>query len=179
MKTREVLRNKQGHQDVLMGTEASENMIKSRNLTQYRYLHFAVHGILRNDVPYLRAPALVLAYDPSSKEDGFLTFSEIVELELNADLVTLSACKTGLGVLVPGEGVIGLSKAFMFAGARSLIVSLWEVSDSSTALLMEEFYRLLSQGISKVEALAKAKVYLRQKGYENPYFWAPFILIGD
>lgn len=179
LKISEVLRNKQGSQDVLIGLEASENIVKSKNLTQYRYIHFAVHGILTNDIPYLKESALVLAYDPSSKEDGFLTYSEIIELELNADLVTLSACKTGLGLLVPGEGIIGLSSGFMFAGARSLIVSLWEVSDSSTALLMEEFYQLLAQGVSKVEALAKAKRYLRQKSYENPYFWAPFILIGD
>ena len=179
LKISEVLRNKQGSQDVLIGLEASENIVKSKNLTQYRYLHFAVHGILTNDVPYLKESALVLAYDPNSKEDGFLTYSEIIGLELNADLVTLSACKTGLGLLVPGEGVIGLSSGFMFAGARSLIVSLWEVSDSSTALLMEEFYRLLAQGVTKPEALKKAKEHLRQKGYENPYFWAPFILIGD
>jgi CHAT domain-containing protein len=131
-------------------------------------------------LPNLKEPALVLGIYPlESNEDGFLTVSEIYGLKLNADLVTLSACETGLGPRVQGEGVVGLSRAFMTAGAHSVLVSLWEVADESTALLMEEFYRLLAQGIDKLEALKKAKEYLRMKGYKNPYFWAPFILIGD
>lgn len=178
-KIRNIFENRSGDKEVLIGADASENQIKSRDLTKYQYLHFAVHGILAFDIPYLNEPALVLAVDPDTKEDGFLTLSEIYGLKLNADLVTLSACKTGLGLRVSGEGVIGLSRAFMIAGARSVLVSLWEVADESTALFMEEFYRKLVQGIDKVEALKKAKEYLRMKGYENPYFWAPFILIGD
>lgn len=174
-----VFKNKPGNREVLIGLDASKGHIKSRDLTRYQYLHFAVHGILAFDVPYLNEPALVLAVDPDTREDGFLTLSEIYGLKLNADLVTLSACKTGLGSRVSGEGVIGLSRAFINAGARSVLVSLWEVADESTALFMEEFYRQLAQGIDKVEALKKAKEYLRMKGYENPYFWAPFILIGD
>jgi CHAT domain-containing protein len=165
--------------ELLVGVEASEKQVKSKDLTRYQYLHFAVHGILAYDVPYLNEPALVLTADPDGKEDGFLTLSEIYRLNLNADLVTLSACKTGLGQRIAGEGVIGLSRAFIDAGARAVIVSLWEVADHSTALFMEEFYRLLAQGIDKVEALSKAKEYLRKRGYENPYFWAAFILIGD
>lgn len=171
--------NAQGPRDVLIGLDASESRVKSKDLSQFQYLHFAVHGILAYDVPYLKEPALVLAVDPDVKEDGFLTLSEIYGLKLNADLVTLSACETGLGLSFVGEGVIGLSRAFMNAGARAALVSLWEVADESTALLMEEFYRLLAQGVDKVEALKKAKEYLRMKGYKNPYFWAPFILIGD
>lgn len=165
--------------ELLIGVEASEKQVKSKDLTKYQYLHFAVHGILAYDVPYLNEPALVLTADPDGKEDGFLTLSEIYRLNLNADLVTLSACKTGLGQRIAGEGVIGLSRAFIYAGARAVIVSLWEVADHSTALFMEEFYRLLAQGIDKVEALSKAKEYLRKRAYENPYFWAAFILIGD
>jgi len=179
VKVKEVFGNRPGHRDSLIGFEATESHVKSKDLTQYQYLHFAVHGILAYDVPYLKEPALVLAVDPESKEDGFLTLSEIYGLKLNADLVTLSACKTGLGQRIPGEGVIGLSRAFIDAGSQAVLVSLWEVDDHSTALFMEEFYRLLAQGINKVEALAKAKEYLRQKGYENPFFWAAFILIGD
>jgi len=174
-----VFENRKGGREVLIGLDASEGHIKSRDLTRYQYLHFAVHGILAFDFPYLNEPALVLAIDPDAKEDGFLTLSEIYGLKLNADLVTLSACKTGLGLRVAGEGVIGLTRAFINAGARSVLVSLWEVADESTALFMEKFYQQLTQGIDKVEALKKAKQYLRMKGYENPYFWAPFILIGD
>ena len=171
--------NTRGPRDVLIGFNASESQVKLKDLTQYQYLHFAVHGILSYEVPYLKEPALVLAVDPESKEDGFLTLSEIYGLKLNSDLVTLSACKTGLGSRISGEGVIGLSRAFINAGARSVVVSLWEVDDQSTAIFMEEFYRLLAQGIDKVEALRKAKQHLHHKGYENPYFWAAFVLIGD
>jgi CHAT domain-containing protein/Tfp pilus assembly protein PilF len=176
---RDILENSPGDKEVLVGFDASEGCVKSRDLTKYRYLHFALHGILAFDVPYLMEPALVLAIDPEGKEDGFLTLSEINELKLNADLVTLSACKTGLGQRVAGEGVIGLSRAFINAGARAVLVSLWEVADDSTALFMKEFYRLISLGEEKAGALAKAKQRLRQMGYKNPYFWAPFILIGD
>lgn len=179
LKINDLFRDIRGHCDVLIGFEASKERMKSKDLAKYQYLHFAVHGILSYEVPYLKEPALVLAVDPESKDDGFLTFSEIYGLKLNADLVTLSACKTGLGQRVAGEGVIGISRAFMNAGARAVVVSLWEVSDQSTALLMEEFYRFLANGLDKVEALKMAKEYLRKKGYENPYFWAPFILVGD
>ena len=163
----------------MTGFAASETRVKLGDLTQYRYLHFAVHGVLSYDVPYLKEPALVLGVEPDGREDGFLTLSEVSGLKLNADLVTLSACKTGLGVRVAGEGVIGLSRAFMSAGARSVLVSLWEVADESTAVLMEEFYRLLVQGVDTAEALAEAKRRVREKGYDNPFFWAPFVLIGD
>jgi CHAT domain-containing protein len=176
----DVLRNSSGNKEVLVGFDASEDRIKSRDLVQYRYLHFAVHGILAYDLPNLKEPALVLGIYPlESTEDGFLTVSEIYGLKLNADLVTLSACETALGPRVQGEGVVGLSRAFMIAGAHSVVVSLWKVDDHSTALLMEEFYKQLVQGVNKVEALVKAKQKLRQMGYENPYFWGPFILIGD
>lgn len=179
VKINEVFGNRPGPPDLLIGFEATEAHVKSKDLTRYQYLHFAVHGILAYDIPYLKEPALVLAADPESNEDGFLTLSEIYGLKLNADLVTLSACKTGLGQRIPGEGVIGLSRAFIDAGSRAVLVSLWEVDDHSTTLFMEEFYQLLTKGVSKAEALSRVKEYLRQKGYENPYFWAAFILIGD
>jgi CHAT domain-containing protein len=179
VKINKVFGNRPGPRDLLIGFEATESHVKSKDLTQYQYLHFAVHGILAYDIRYLNEPALVLAIDPESNEDGFLTLSEIYGLQLNADLVTLSACETGLGQRIPGEGVIGLSRAFIDAGSRAVLVSLWQVDDYSTALFMEEFYRLLAQGASKLQALVKAREYLRQKGYENPYFWAAFILIGD
>jgi Uncharacterized protein conserved in bacteria len=179
LKVSEAFRNKPGPQNILVGLKASEGRVKEKDLTQYRYVHFAVHGILAYDVPYIKEPALVLATDPDGKEDGFLTLSEIYRLKLNADLVTLSACKSGLGVMFPGEGLIGLSRAFITVGARAVFVSLWEVADESTALLMEEFYRLLAQGVDKAQALEEAKQKIRWMGYENPYFWAAFILIGN
>jgi CHAT domain-containing protein/tetratricopeptide (TPR) repeat protein len=171
--------NRPGSRDLLIGFQATKSHVTLKDLTKYQYVHFAVHGILAYDVPYLKEPALVLGADPAKKEDAFLTLSEIYGLKLNADLVVLSACSTGLGQSIPGEGVIGLGRAFINAGSRAVLVSLWQVDDYSTALFMEKFYHLLAQGVNKLEALAKARQYIREKGYENPYFWAAFILIGD
>jgi len=170
--------NRPGSRDLLIGFQATKSQVTSKDLTKYQYVHFAVHGVLAYDVPYLKEPALVLSADPAKKGDAFLTLSEIYGLKLNADLVVLSACSTGLGQSIPGEGVMGLGRAFINAGSRAVLVSLWQVDDYSTALFMQEFYRLLTRGADKQEALARAKQYIRQKGYENPYFWAAFILIG-
>jgi CHAT domain-containing protein len=120
--------------------------------------------------------------------DGLLTAKEIVrEWELNADLVTLSACETGLGKTVRGEGYIGFAHAFFQAGARSMLVSLWKVEDEATALLMERFYRNRAGGaMTKAEALREAKLWLREQTdeqgnqpYAHPYYWSAFVLIGD
>jgi CHAT domain-containing protein len=99
---------------------------------------------------------------------------------LNADLVVLSACETGLGEKVKGEGIVGLTRAFMCAGTPSVVVSLWNVTDRSTSLLMKYFYENLKAGMSKVDALHQAKIKLIEKdGFIQPLFWAPFILVGD
>ena len=123
-------------------------------------------------------------------EDILKTY-EVFNLELRADLVALSACETGLGKLRPGEGMIGLSRAFMYAGAPSVLVSLWKVSDEATSLLMTGFYRNLLSGLSKAQALRQAKIDLinrehntlvsgaTDRSHENPFFWAPFVLIGS
>jgi CHAT domain-containing protein len=108
--------------------------------------------------------------------------SEIFNLDLNADLVVLSACQTGLGRLVKGEGMIGLTRAFMYAGASSVVVSLWKVQDYSTAALMKSFYRHLRAGKGKAEALRQAKLNMIRSdipAYRFPYFWAPFVLVGQ
>jgi CHAT domain-containing protein len=103
-------------------------------------------------------------------------------LKLNADLVTLSACRTGLGKLVSGEGVLGLTRAFLYAGTRSVLASLWNVNDTATAELMTAFYRNLKRDLSKDEALRQAKLELlhgKQPAWRHPYFWASFVLIGE
>ncbi|MBI3951072.1 MAG: CHAT domain-containing protein [Acidobacteria bacterium] len=105
---------------------------------------------------------------------------EIFNLNLNADLVVLSACRTGLGKEVRGEGLIGLTRAFLYAGASSLAVSLWEVADRSTAEFMMGFYQQLNRVGDKAEALRRAKLELIQSGrYAHPYYWAPFLLLGE
>jgi len=122
---------------------------------------------------------MVLSLVGNDKEDSFLTVAEIFNMNLNADIVGLSACKTGLGVQSAGEGVVGLSRAFMYAGTDTVLVSLWSVSDESTYKLMVKFFDGLKNGKDKLTALKDAKNYLRSSGYENPFYWAPFILMGE
>ena len=168
---------------ILLGIEAQEHKVKGLDLARYRYLHFATHGVLAQDLPYLKQPALVLSQVGDLRgEDGFLTMEEVLNLNLRADLTVLSACQTGLGQEISGEGIIGLMRAFLYAGSRSVLVSLWRVSDRSTADLMVNFYRYIAQGLPLPEALSRAKHDLRigQGGrFAHPFYWAPFILFGS
>ena len=105
-----------------------------------------------------------------------------MRLKLSADMITLSACSTGLGKLVNGEGILGMTRAFFYAGARNLTVSLWNVNDAATAVLVRSFYAQLNRGISKPEALRQAKLHLlfgSNPTWRRPYFWAPFVLVGS
>ncbi|HVD98017.1 MAG TPA: CHAT domain-containing tetratricopeptide repeat protein [Cytophagaceae bacterium] len=163
------------------GSAVHESVIKSDALNNYKYLHFATHGIVDEQKPELSE--IYLTPDSTKKEDGNLYSGEIYNLKLKADLVTLSACQTGLGKIQKGEGIIGLTRALLYAGASNLIVSLWSVSDKSTSLLMVDFYTQLLQQTSSSNnyslALRQAKLNMIAQGqYSNPYYWAPFILIG-
>jgi len=148
------------------------------DLSKFRYIHFATHGILPVDAG-VREPSLVLSYDGNATDQMLLPISTIMRLNIDADSVVLSACNTGSGQVTRAEGVMSLGRAFMTAGASSVTVSLWEVSDESTALFMKQYYRNLLLGKSKAEALAEARTWLFQNGYRQPYFWAPFILTGE
>lgn len=163
---------------VYLGEEAREENVKHNvRLATARRLHFATHGLISEDRP--RYSSLVLSLDESSQEDGLLQVHEIFELKLAADLVVLSACETGLGKNVRGEGIIGLTRAFFYAGAPSVVVSLWQVADRSTADLMIELYRQLGDDRTKGEALRRAKLALIDGGtFAHPYYWAPFVLQG-
>lgn len=164
--------------EVLFKEDASEAKVKNINLASYKYLHFATHGMVHESRPNLSRIFLT----PTAAEDGNLFSSEIYSLDINADLVTLSACETGLGKIAKGEGIIGLSRSLMYAGAKNLIVSLWQVSDASTSELMIDFYQQHLHHSSKMifaDDLRKAKLKLiASENYSDPYFWAPFILIG-
>ena len=149
---------------------ASETLIKQSS-SQYQRLHIASHGVFYPDNPM--QSSLLLAKDESN--DGNLTVSEIYDLDLNADLVTLSACETGLGKITNGDDVIGLNRGFLYAGANTIISSLWQVSDSATADLMTLFYQ--NSGSDKREALHSAQLSVKQK-YPHPYYWAAFQLTG-
>ena len=144
---------------IFLREKASIQTLRSLDLSQYRILHFAAHAVLGDQVKTLSQPALVLSQSQETdSEDGLLQLSDIVELKLNADLVVLSACETGLGRLRDGEGIVGLTRAFLYAGASSAAVSLWKVEDQSTSLLMERFYQNLKRGLNKAEALRQAKL---------------------
>jgi len=141
-------------------------------------IHMACHGIINEEHPTLSG--LVLSKD--GNDNGFLSVKDVLNLPpLKSRLVVLSACQTGLGKLVRGEGMVGLTRAFMYAGTPTVLVSLWSVSDVSTATLMGEFYRnLVKEKLSKTDALRKAQLsLLGNEKFAHPFYWAPFVLVGD
>ncbi len=162
---------------VITGSEATEEAVKGTSLSAYRIIHFATHGLLDEYVS--SRSALVLTLDDDPAEDGFFQAREIYDLKLDADLVVLSACQTARGVIEKGEGLSGLARAFFCAGARSVLASLWDVNDRSTGPFMKEFYGYLVKGVSKEEALRQAKLKMLGSRYSHPYYWAPFILMGE
>jgi CHAT domain-containing protein len=141
-------------------------------------LHFATHGFLPVE-PGEIEPALVLSIDGTDQDQMMLKVSEISKLQIHADMVVLSACNTGSGKVTHAEGVSSLGTAFLSAGSSSVVVSLWKVSDSSTSLLMQQFYKNLLSGVPKNKALADARKYLFSQGKSHPFYWAPFVLSGD
>ena len=174
-----------------LGHRATLARVRELDLSRYRVLHFATHGLAGDEIGWTTQPALVLSQVGDGKDHlGLLQLGDILNLRLQADLVVLSACNTGLGKLREGEGIVGLTRAFMYAGASSVVVSLWRVEDQSTSLLMERFYKRLKQGQGKAEALRQAKLELMQETIElkatgmreqlaSPFYWAPFILVGE
>jgi CHAT domain-containing protein/tetratricopeptide (TPR) repeat protein len=161
--------------------EASRATAMSGQLSQYRYVHFATHGYADSERPELSSIVLSRYDEQGRGQEGFLRAHEVYNLELPAELVTLSACETGLGKLTRGEGLVSLTRGFMYAGASRVVVSLWSVSDSATAELMERFYRrMLVNGERPAAALRAAQVEMwRDKRWEAPYYWAAFTLQGE
>jgi CHAT domain-containing protein/tetratricopeptide (TPR) repeat protein len=160
---------------------ASRDLAMSRQLSQYRILHFATHGLLNSERPELSGLVFSLIDREGKPQDGFLRLYEIYNLQLNADLVVLSACETGLGKEIKGEGLIGLTRGFMYSGAPRVVASLWNVDDLATAELMKLFYqRMLKDGLPAGAALRAAQLELfRQKRWASPYFWAGFAFHGE
>jgi CHAT domain-containing protein/tetratricopeptide (TPR) repeat protein len=150
-------------------------------LGQYRYVHFATHGFLDSQHPELSGVLLSMFDERGRPQDGFLRAHEFYNLKLSADLVVLSACQTGLGKEIRGEGLVGLTRGIMYAGAPRVVVSLWDVSDAATAELMTRFYRgMLKEGKRPAEALQAAQVsMLGDERFAAPYFWAAFTLQGE
>jgi CHAT domain-containing protein/tetratricopeptide (TPR) repeat protein len=160
---------------------ASRALVMSGQLSQYRILHFATHGLLDSERPELSGLVFSLVDQEGRPQDGFLRLHEIYNLQLNADLVVLSAGGTGLGKEIKGEGLIGLTRGFMYSGAPRVVASLWGVDDLATAELMKLFYqRMLKDGLPAGAAMRAAQLEMsRQKRWASPYFWAGFVLHGE
>jgi CHAT domain-containing protein len=162
---------------VLTHATARESAVKEL-APSYRILHLATHGFVDDESPLYSA--LVLASAPSDRDDGLLEMREVRDLDLHADLIVLSACDTARGTVYPGEGVIGLSWAFLTSGCPTTVVSQWNVESHSTSTLMVDFHKRLLAGDSAERALRRAKLALmRDRRYAHPLYWAPFIVVGN
>lgn len=165
--------------DVLLDLDASETEMKKALSGEYEYMHFATHGYLSSTIQGVKEPILVLSQvENKGKDDGLLTMSEVLDMNLNADLVTLSSCASGVGKFVEGEGISNFARAFQHAGARSVVISLWEVASNETAEYMVLFYKQIKDGKDKKTALASARSAIRVR-YPHPFYWAPFVIYGE
>ena len=168
------------HRKVLAGEGATKAGLRSAGLRDYRFVHFATHGWL--DADDLRHSGLRLSAGDGDPDSALLSLAEILTLDLAAEVVVLSACRSGLGELLRGEGLVGMTRAFLYAGARSVVVSLWNVGDRSTADFMQSFYRGLESDRTPAAALRQAKLdFLGSERADRQWVrrWAPFILVGD
>jgi tetratricopeptide (TPR) repeat protein/CHAT domain-containing protein len=159
---------------------ARETRLRAAEISRYRYVHLATHGFISESTPSLSRLVLA-AGDTTAQDDGLLHLGEVYGLSLNAELVVLSACQTGLGHLARGEGMIGLTRGFLYAGAENVVVSLWQAPDAPTRDLMVIFYDRLLQERPRAEALREAKMRMIRSDpvLAAPYHWAPFVLIGQ
>jgi len=165
--------------DILLGVFANETNLRKAKLNQYRLLHFATHADLPGNIQGINEPFLLLGQvENDPQDDGFLTLTEVLDIPLDADMVVLSACITARGKTMEGEGLLNFARAFQYAGAKTVLTSLWEVASEPTVEYMELLYRHLKEGKSKSQAFFLARKEMKQK-YPNPFFWAVFVLHGE
>ncbi|HKQ06950.1 MAG TPA: CHAT domain-containing protein [Blastocatellia bacterium] len=164
-----------------MDFDANLSRLQSPDLAGCRIVHLATHGILNNQHPELSGIILSLVDRQGHACEGFLTLAAVYNLQLKADLVVLSACNTGLGKDIQGEGLIGLTRGFMYAGARRVVASLWRVNDTATSRLMSLFYKgMLKDGLQPTAALRAAQIEMWEKDrWKSPFFWAAFQIQGE
>ena len=163
------------------GLDASKDKFLKQvvpGLSNYEQIIFATHGYFGSDLPGIMEPVLILSLIPAGT-DGYLRMSEVAGLKMNAEVVALTACQTGLGKRISGEGTMGMGRSFQYAGARSVLMSMWSVAERSSVTLVENFFRHLKSGKARLEALKLARSDIRKAGYDHPFFWAPFILVGE
>ena len=164
-----------------LGLDANLESLKSADLTQYRVIHFATHGLINSERPEMSGLVLSLVNAKGETRNGFLRLYDIYDLRLRADLVVLSACGTALGKEIKGEGLMSLTRGFMLAGASRVMASIWKVDDEATARLMKEFYgEMLGKGKSTAESLRAAQLaMLKKRQWRSPFYWASFVLQGE
>lgn len=166
---------------VALDFDANRALAVSDELAQYQILHFATHGVINQSQPELSGLVFSRLDKQGTDQDGFLRAMDLYNLRLPAELIVLSGCRTALGKEVNGEGLIGLTRGFMYAGARRVLASLWQVNDAATAALMKQFYQgVLQQKLTPAAALRAAQVAMWQsERWHAPYYWAPFVLQGE
>ncbi|MGB3557172.1 MAG: CHAT domain-containing protein [Geitlerinemataceae cyanobacterium] len=161
------------------GFDASLTTATSAELANYQIVHLATHGCIGKEHPSLQGIVLSQFAADGTPRDGFLRLADVFNLNLPAELVVLSACQTGIGENLKGEGIVGLTRGFMYAGAKRVAVSLWNVKDFATADLMGKFYQqMLEEGLSPTAALREAQLEMWKAG-KPPYEWAAFVLQGE
>jgi CHAT domain-containing protein len=160
---------------------ANRAVATDARLSDYRIVHFATHGLINNQHPDLSGIVLSLVDEQGRPQNGFLRLYDLYNLKLNADLVVLSACQTALGKEIKGEGLVGLTRGFMYAGAPRVVASFWRIDDRATADIMRRFYEaMLKDGLPPAAALRAAQVsMLNDKRWQSPHFWAAFTLQGE
>jgi CHAT domain-containing protein/Tfp pilus assembly protein PilF len=169
---------KKEKRDIFLNEDASEETLKRIQLSDYKIIHFSCHGFIDEGHPF--RSSLVLSMTQRKDEDGFLQVREIYNLDMNPQLVVLSACQTGRGTLKRGEGVLGLPRVFFYRGSESVLSTLWRVKDKQAAVFMNLFYKYLASGKSRSHSLQLAKIeFIQSKKHSNPFYWAPFVLNGE
>jgi CHAT domain-containing protein len=161
--------------------DANRALATSAEMGQYRIVHFATHGLINNEHPELSGIVLSLVDRQGRPQNGFLRLYDLYNLKLSADLVVLSACQTALGKEIKGEGLVGLTRGFMYAGAPRVVASLWQIDDRASAEFMKRFYQaMLGQKLRPAAALRAAQVSMQSdKRWHEPHYWAAFTLQGE
>jgi CHAT domain-containing protein len=170
-------------ESVIAGEDATKARLVALNardqLAQYRYLLFATHAVLPNEINGINQPALVFAHP---ENDGFLTMADVFGLRLDADFVALSACNTGRGAQDAADGISGMTRAFLYAGTPAISVTLWAVDDRAAPQITPQFFQAMKAGASPAQALRQAKLALLGSSdprFRHPYAWAPTVIFGD
>jgi CHAT domain-containing protein len=164
-----------------LGFKANRQTATGAELSKYSFIHFATHGIMDLEHPELSGIAFSMFDEQGRPQDGYVRLHEIYNLNLPAELVVLSACQTGVGKQIKGEGLMALTRGFMYAGAKSIVASLWKVDDAATSQLMAEFYKqIFTNKLKPAAALRAAQLKMSQeKPWRSPYYWAGFFLQGE